>query len=145
MTMIGCGTSSSTTKSITGPTLSGPVYMMGTCSGADEELCSELREQFQYCLLKNGLYAKQSASAQRRTDLTITSYRDVWGLTRGALGVMSGKDGLDVRLDVIDIASGDIIGSSSASSYNYSAANMSRSTMMSDVTNKLMEFLTHKD
>ena len=76
-------------------------------------------------------------------DLTITYFRDVSALGRQMLGVLSGKDGLDVEVSVIDIASGETTARFSVSNYNYTAVdNTGEMGIMLPVSKKIVECLT---
>ena len=55
--------------------------------------------------------------------------------------IAAGKDGLDVRMDVIDKESGTVVGSATASTFNITAANTTEGTMTSVVAEELANFV----
>ena len=145
MGLLSCGTSSSVSQPLSGAAARGPVYVMGSSKSADsdatQKTCDELRNVVQYGLLKRGLYAKSDADARRRVNLTITYFRDVGAWGRAFWGVMSGKDGMDATVEVVDIQSGKIIGSATASTFNVTAMNTTETSMANAVGGQIVEFL----
>ena len=140
--LTGCGTSTQVNQPLTAPSATEPVYAVTECTGADEQTCRQLRDQVEYALLKQGLSAKEPGLARRNLKLTITGYRDVGAMGRAMLGVLSGADEVKVQMDVIDVSTGQTIGSVTSSCFNFSAANSSRNQMISGVARELVAFLT---
>lgn len=149
-----CGTTSSVSQQIAGPPPNGPVYVMGSCvakdSSASQETCNELRDFVQYGLLKKGLYATNAGDARRKVNLTITFFSDVGaakklggGLIGGVVigGLATGKEGMTATVEAVDIQSGKVVGTASASNTNLSAMDHTDENMSCAVGEKIVEFL----
>ena len=61
------------------------------------------------------------AEPDRKVNINVTSYRMRGSVTRFMLGAFAGKDGVDSSVEVINVATGDAVGSSEVSSYNITA------------------------
>lgn len=149
---VGCGTTSSVKQSLAPVSsdlqLGGKriMYSMGSCEVEDKrattETCTEIQERVRYGLFIMGFYEKNAGKAPMEIDLTITNFRKTAVFTRASLGILSGQDGLDVKVDVVDRKDGKIIGSSDVSSFNMTALNITTQKMINDISNKVVEFLT---
>lgn len=143
--MAGCGSSYSVQQPLAATPVTSGVYVMGSCERQDNRaamtLCSILQEQVRYGLFKEGLYEKDGNEAPREVNLTITYFNKVDTMTRAMLGVMSGKDGLDVIVDVKDRQSGEVVGRAKASNYNITAGSYTEKHIAREVSKKIVEFL----
>ena len=119
---------------------------MGTCNIEDqratEKTCSELKEKVEYDLFKKGLYKKSSDENLSDVNLTITYFRNLSAFNRGMWGIMAGKEGLNVKVDVIDKQTGNVIGQTTVSSYNVSGANSTDKSMINGVSREIVNFLS---
>ena len=143
----GCGTSYSIKQPLAPTPLKTSVYVMGSCNTpdnkTDENICTVLHEQIRYDLFKKGLYEKSGSKAPREVNLTITYFRNVGGTTRAWFGVLCGKDGLDVTVNVVDKQTGSTVGIVSASHFNVTAADYSAEMMAQEVSKKIVEYLAN--
>ena len=58
---------------------------------------------------------------------------------------MTGKDGIDVRVDIINRKDREVIGIFDVSSYNVTAVNISEKQMVVEIANKIVKELTSKN
>jgi hypothetical protein len=140
--LTGCGTSYSVKQPLTAIPLKTSIYVMGQCeiqdNRAGRNICDALQEKVRYGLFKEGLYERNTNEATREVKLTITYFRDI-DSPRLVLGVLCGKDGLDVTVEVKDRQNGNIIGRATAS--NYSANGSKEGLMVDAISEKIIEFL----
>ena len=143
--MTGCGASCSVKQSLAETPLKTGIYGMGLCETQDtratEETCDGLQDRIRYGLLKRNLYEKNESEAPRKVNLTITYFRNIGAFTRGNLGVMCGKDAIDVTITVIDKQSGTIVGSATAYHFNTLAIDYTEKMMINEVSKKIVDFL----
>ena len=143
----GCGTSYSVKQPLplTAIPLKTGVYVIGSCETQDNratrQTCDTLKAEVRYGLIKNGLFDKNGNEAPRKVNLTITYFKNASSWTRAMFGIMAGKDGLDVTVDVIDRQSGNVIGRATASHYNVTAGDFTEKTMAKEVSKKIADFL----
>jgi hypothetical protein len=145
----GCGTSNSVTRLDTGVVADSAMYIVGSCdvkdSRASEETCTSLQDQVGYALLKQGLYDKTGKTAKNIVNFTITNFRNVGAVTRGALGPMAGSDSLNIEVVVVDRETNKIIDNTTISTFNITAINTTEKSMIRAVSYKIVDYLTSRN
>ena len=145
-----CGTTSTIKQPLTpvssvSTSAGNQMYGMGSCDVQDNRAtggtCVALQDRLQYGLFSHGLYEKNEGEADREIRLTITYFRDLGPGMRSFFGVLAGKDGMDVKVEVVNRKDGKIVGSASVSSYNITAADFSEKGMVEAVSAKIVAFL----
>ncbi|MEW6291596.1 MAG: DUF4410 domain-containing protein [Thermodesulfobacteriota bacterium] len=121
-------------------------FSMGECEVLDSrgsmELCKKLQDEVKYRLFKQGLYEKNTNESSNEVRMSITYYRNVSNWGRAWVGALSGKDGMDVTVNVVDRVDGKNIGTANVSNYNYTAADYTEKMMCKVVGAKIVDFLS---
>ena len=79
---------------------------------------SALQEHVRSELGKEGRLASPGDNASAQVDVKVTAYRMRSPMTRFMLGFLSGQDGIDSEVTITDARTGQILGSSTVTSYN---------------------------
>ena len=101
-------------------------YSVGTLTNATpkdgdqppETFMSTLQGHVRSELGKEGRLAAAGAAASAQVDVKVTSYRMRSAFSRLMWGILAGKDGVDSEVTIKDAMTGEVLGSSTVTSYN---------------------------
>jgi len=118
------------------------MYSMGSCDvqarRAAGKTCAGLQDRVRYGLFKAKLYERIEGKAPRKIRMTITYFRPVGYTVRTYLGLLAGKCGMDVKVEIVDRENGKIVRSADISGLLYYGTKQELLDLLSD---KIVEFL----
>ncbi len=91
-----------------------------TTDEAPEHFLGAVRSYLEQDLRQRAMLANPGPS-DREVKVTLTDYRMRSGFNRAMFGMLAGKDGVESRVTVVAADTGEVIGSSTVSSFNVTA------------------------
>lgn len=92
-----------------------------TTTDAPPHFVTAVKSYLEQDLLQRAMLSSEGMAADREVQVTLTSYRMRSGFNRAMFGVLAGKDGVESTVRVVDLSTGELLGTSNVSSFNIMA------------------------